>query len=254
MTQNTVINETQGNFTVVLNQIINYKGKSMKCLGLYVYLASKPSNWKFNDTDISNHFTDGKTALNSAKTELKELGLLSIEAQRNEKGHITSWIWRITALIKEPVQNTENPTSSEIHNVENTTSSETSTYSNTNSINKTNINNIKKTSNKFDAETYIQTLDISLELKESLVGLIEIRKIKKTATSQRSIDMIIKDLQSWYNTDILKQIKCVNQSVKSGWTGVFEIKESANKTSNYQSNDWRDKRTKYETPDSLKGL
>lgn len=103
---------------------------------------------------------------------------------------------------------------------------------NTNIIN-TN-NNIKIQSNKFDAEIYISSLNISDELKEALKSLLEIRKIKKTVTTKTVIDIILKNLIKWYGKNIEKQIECINQSIINGWGGVFEMKQST-KTP-YQSN------------------
>lgn len=85
MSQNTVINETQGNFTVVLNKIINYKGKSMKCLGLYFYLASKSDNWKFNINEIITDCKEGKTAIRATIKELEKNGWLIREKDQNNK-------------------------------------------------------------------------------------------------------------------------------------------------------------------------
>lgn len=91
------------------------------------------------------------------------------------------------------------------------------TYNNT--IN--NTSNIKK-EKKFDAENYILNLDLDQDIKESLTDWIEVRKAKKTATTQKAIDLALNKL-SKFSKETQKQM--LENSVLNGWTGIFEIKE-----------------------------
>ena len=87
---------------------------------------------------------------------------------------------------------------------------------------------IKKVVQKFDAEEYLKSLEINLEVKNSLLDLVEVRKCKKTPTTQKAIDLIVKDLESWHIGDIDKQKRAIEKSIKNGWTGVFEYQEPQN--------------------------
>jgi hypothetical protein len=99
-----------------------------------------------------------------------------------------------------------------------------------------NNNNIKK-EKKFDAEIYVKNIaELNSEVKQTLLDLIEIRKCKKAATTAKSIDLIIKDLNKWYPDNPKKQIEALENSVRGGWIGVFEIKDNPgfiSKNSNY---------------------
>jgi hypothetical protein len=184
--QNQLQNKTQKGFTTVLNAIVNYQNKSMKCLGLYIYLASKPETWSFNDTDILNHFTDGETALATAKKELKDLGLLQIVSNRDEKGKIINWTWILSSEI---VQIEEKPTTGKTHNLDNTTTGKTTPYSKTNSISKTNNSNIKNT--KKENLEDLRNINI-LAIEEYSKTLTD--NPKETETEWKSSNAKLKDM------------------------------------------------------------
>ena len=44
----TIQNNLKDNFTIVANEIINNKDISLKAKGLYVFMMSKPTSWKFS--------------------------------------------------------------------------------------------------------------------------------------------------------------------------------------------------------------
>lgn len=91
----------------------------------------------------------------------------------------------------------------------------------------------KKSDHNFNSEEYIKNdlevelgINLTQDLKDTLLGLMEIRKIKKTPTTKNAVNLIIKDLKKWCGDDIEKQIQILENSIKGGWTGVFEIKET----------------------------
>jgi DNA-binding transcriptional regulator GbsR (MarR family) len=85
-------------------------------------------------------------------------------------------------------------------------------------------NNIKK-KKSFNAENYLENLDLDLKVKESLKDWLETRKAKKTPTTQKAIDLAINKLKPF---DISTQVKMIENSVLNGWTGIFEIKSFNN--------------------------
>lgn len=70
-------NKIKDNFTIIPNSIIQDKRISVKALGLFVYLASKPSDWRFSSERISNDFRDGITSIRASLTELEKYNYLS---------------------------------------------------------------------------------------------------------------------------------------------------------------------------------
>lgn len=79
-----------------------------------------------------------------------------------------------------------------------------------------------KKKKKFDAEIYLKNLDLENSIKTLLFDWLEIRKAKKTPTTQKAIDLAVKTLNKH---DIPTQIQMLENSILNGWTGIFEAKK-----------------------------
>jgi hypothetical protein len=86
------------------------------------------------------------------------------------------------------------------------------------------INNIKKELN-FNSINYIQELKLDSTVEENLLDWLEIRKIKKTATTKKAIDIILTKLNEF---ELKTQIQMIQNSISNGWIGIFEIKPNFN--------------------------
>jgi hypothetical protein len=93
-------------FTTLLNKTLE-SIKDPATLGIYVYLASKPSDWDISETNLQNRFCKGRDFIRARLAELKLIGLLKSVAIKDKKGRIVRWE---TILFSE-VQVTENPSS-----------------------------------------------------------------------------------------------------------------------------------------------
>lgn len=96
------------NFTIIQNEIINSGKVSLKALGLFLYLKSKPKDWKFSTLRIKNDVKDGISSIRSTMQELEKIGLLKRIKSKNEKGQ-----FEINYIFDEPVSGnptTEKPT------------------------------------------------------------------------------------------------------------------------------------------------
>ena len=71
-----MINRQNGNFTVILNEIVNNKKLSAKAKGIYLYLQSKKDGWQFYESEIITNFTDGQRSIRAGLQELIDSGLL----------------------------------------------------------------------------------------------------------------------------------------------------------------------------------
>lgn len=67
-------------FTQVDNRVISDKRMSLKALGLFTYMWSKPDDWEFYVLAISKDFKDGRDSIRSAINELISLGYLKLES------------------------------------------------------------------------------------------------------------------------------------------------------------------------------
>ena len=73
-------------FTIVKNEIINSGNISLKALGLFLYLKSKPKDWRFSTLRIKNDIKDGLSSINTSIRELESLHLLERRKVKNERG------------------------------------------------------------------------------------------------------------------------------------------------------------------------
>jgi len=82
-------------------EIINDPRISMKELGLWLYINSKPEGWDFNVEGICAQMADGKGSVKSALKSLEELGLLKRE-QDNKSGKFGSMEYTLKTCIVDP--------------------------------------------------------------------------------------------------------------------------------------------------------
>lgn len=85
VSEKNIMSENKG-FTIVKNEIINLGNISLKALGLFLYLKSKPKDWRFSTLRIRYDLQDGLSSISSAMQELERLKLLERRKCKNEKG------------------------------------------------------------------------------------------------------------------------------------------------------------------------
>ncbi|MGY0275586.1 helix-turn-helix domain-containing protein [Limosilactobacillus fermentum] len=91
-------------FTQVDNRVIGDKRMSLKALGLFTYMWSKPDDWEFYVSVISNDFKDGRDSVRSAINELINLGYVKRTRKHKENGQLAAYDY---ILFDEP--KTEKP-------------------------------------------------------------------------------------------------------------------------------------------------
>ena len=92
-------NETSGCLVTVIETLNTIPDVAV--LGLYSYLAAKPSRWKINATEIRRHFRIGKNKVYRLLNQLITIGLLTVEAVR-EKGRFLSYHYHLHLHPKKP--------------------------------------------------------------------------------------------------------------------------------------------------------
>ena len=96
-------------FTSIFNEMLQGITNTA-ALGVYCYLASKPSGWIICKKEIQKHFKCGRDHINSCFKYLKEIGAIEIQPARGENGKISCW----NTLLKRHL-----PTIRETHIVDN---------------------------------------------------------------------------------------------------------------------------------------
>ena len=92
--------KTRG-YTTVDNKIINDSSLSSRAKFMYVYMLSKPDDWKFNYKSFLKEIKEGREYIQGMIRELKEAKLLTLEQKYDENGRF-EWIY---TLYEEPFDN-----------------------------------------------------------------------------------------------------------------------------------------------------
>ena len=83
-------------FTTIPNAIAQNDELSWKARGIFLYLASKPSDWQFYEIEVTRHAPDGRASLRAGLKELEDKGYLKRYRKRNDKGQVIDSDWIIT--------------------------------------------------------------------------------------------------------------------------------------------------------------
>jgi hypothetical protein len=81
-------------YTVTTNNILK-AGLSLRAIGLYLYILSKPDGWDFSISGTSTQLVESRDVIRTAIHELEKSGFL-VRSQNKEKGKFASGIWIIT--------------------------------------------------------------------------------------------------------------------------------------------------------------
>ena len=133
-----MLNEINGNFTQIPNEIIFNENLSAKAKWILIYLISKPKNWDFSVHRIKYDFKDWVDSIISWINEIEENGFLERKKMNNWKVvYIINWIPKTKEFLKAKKPDWEK------HNLEKSQTGKIHTI-----INKEKIINTKKLKNK----------------------------------------------------------------------------------------------------------
>lgn len=201
-------------FTQVDNRVISDKRMSLKALGLFTYMWSKPDDWEFYVLAISKDFKDGRDSIRSAINELINLGYVKRTRKHKENGQLAAYDY---ILFDEP--KTEKPSQAVTYDGKTYVgktyvgkSATTNTYcTNTNLTNDWLIDNKLSSLPEKLGETERQWGMLSTKTKESLEGLAR----------QFGPQVVGEGLQAFnengqYKSGLIKYIKKYIESQKAG--------------------------------------
>lgn len=83
-------NKTQGDFTIIQNNILRDPRTSMKGRGFFLTICGLPDNWDFSEEGLAKTMKDGKDSIHSALKELEELGYVKRYARKDSRGRFDS--------------------------------------------------------------------------------------------------------------------------------------------------------------------
>ena len=72
-------------YTVMSNYIFAKDKLSLKAIGLFCYMVSRPEGWNFSERGLASQLKDGKASIASALKELKEKKYIKMEPYQKDK-------------------------------------------------------------------------------------------------------------------------------------------------------------------------
>lgn len=77
-------------YTTLMNEALS----AIECpvaFAVYVYLQTKPENWRVRREDVCKRFSLGRDRYDKAIKRLKDVGLISHVRETNEAGQVVKW-------------------------------------------------------------------------------------------------------------------------------------------------------------------
>lgn len=133
------------------NALLNDNMISLKAKGLFVYMQSKPDNWKFSVDMIVSQSKESKSAVSEGLKELERFGYLVRKKQQSGNGFVVDYHLYFESIIDKPIADFQ---SLEIQVLENPTSE--------NPIVGKSVNNSKKDISKKDISNKEERKETSL--------------------------------------------------------------------------------------------
>ena len=99
MSRDTLKKERTG-FTMIPNALISDSNITGKAKAIYCYLFSRPDDWTFHVTEISNNFKEGRDAIYSAIGELISTGWIIKTQVKDESGKFSHNEFEIFAYAR----------------------------------------------------------------------------------------------------------------------------------------------------------
>lgn len=217
------VNKTK-NYTVMSNYHLNEKNMSLKAKGLLSLMLSLPDDWDYSVSGLVALCKESKTSIQSTLKELEEFRYLVRTRVQGDNGRF-DYIYDIFEKPdKEP--RTENLVTDNqcTDNVPQLNTKELNTKKlNTKKENERKKEQPPKSKNKtFDEiiDSYTSNEELRTELKEHL----RIKKAKKAAMTNRSLEINLSKLDKFSKSEEEK-IEIVQEAIANGWTTFYPLRE-----------------------------
>lgn len=213
----------RGGCSIIVNETI----QSIVCttsLAIYVYLLSKPDDWRLNVKELSNHFSKNKETIYKYLNNLIDIGAIEKVIHR-ESGKFESFNYKIKLHLALPVISpvTEKPYTVKPYTV-NPDAYKTKSKQNkelTNNIfkQKSYLIDVKKIEKKPKALELI-TNDNPHNLPDDLIrDFIEVRKAKHAPLTKTAVKQLNNELDKCVNLGI-NPVIAVELAVSNGWVTI----------------------------------
>lgn len=187
----TVLQQDPSPFTTMFNDVLQGITNTA-ALGVYCYLASKPSGWKISKKELQKHFNCGPDHIQTCINHLKAIGVLEVIAVRKENGHFGQWIWNLKRHI--PTDCTIGTTTRETHSVVNTPNGESDPI-NKRDIEIKDINKSIAKNKKFDLTAMLENNPHEIEAELIEQWLVNRKRFPVNRAAWDRINRVLNELK-----------------------------------------------------------
>lgn len=225
--------EKNANYSVMANYHFRDKTLSWKAKGILSNMLSLPDDWDYSLAGLKTLASDGESATRSAIKELEEHGYL-IRRPIRKNGKISDWEYIIFEYPQAENQNAEMPL------VENQQVENQAQLNNNKSTTKQ-LNNKessikgkeerKRVAASFNSliDNFVNTHIIDLEEREKVKSLLgdwlKVRKAKRAAMTDRSIELNLNKLYRLAEESNMSVADYLEEVICKGWTAFYPIKD-----------------------------
>ena len=201
------------NYTVIDNTFLRDDRLSAQAKGVFAYILYLPEDWCIYQSELVNHFSNGKDALRNAIKELENFGYICKEKVKNEKGLFSGWQYTVNEIPVSP--KSENPIS-EKPKLEFPPLLNTDVISNTDnnkySLSKPKSEPPKFKPTSFSANDYKEVMAIYYHNRDLIS---QKHKVLTFKYSNKAYQSIIKPFFEDYGVEVVKQ--AVKNSLNNEW-------------------------------------
>ena len=212
-----MINRQNGNFTIILNEIVDNEKLSAKAKGIYLYLQSKADGWQFYESEIVKNFTDGKDSVRSGIKELIDAKLL-LKYQERKGGKYSNTLW-----ILNPTEEDRNTYPTASGKPDDGKCEDAKPATNKTNSNKTNNNKTNKSKNIQKAENHVYFIE--RKNNDLFYEYLALRKKMKLSNSETVIKRLIGKVREYYKKGHSIEVIITN-AITGGWKDFYEPKEA----------------------------
>ena len=228
-------------YTQISNKVLQSSDLSLLAKGLLAVLLSYPPNFKVTADWIHKHCDEGRLRVRKVLAELQEAGYLERRSERNDHGHVISWIWDVNQGEK-MVQNMGEIAEPESLPTQKVVSGHVGLLNQKvvsghvvpiilKETNKEKVNQKEKTNSALPPWLFPELWKDFVEhrklLKKPITPLAETRILK-------TLEQVAADFSE------AEARQCLDTSIMNGWVGVFAPKQNAT-PQRYQSADEKNK-------------
>lgn len=225
-------------FTVVGN--IPVKKLSLKALGLYTVMMSRPDSWEFSVSGLAAYTEVSKDTIRTLLQEMEKAGFLIRQQLHGEKGKFSRNIY---VLYDEPQPLPENTDNGENRQRENTDGGETRERENPPTENPTQSNKDlnqerldippispkRKSVRDISPEICERILKYAPEdqdLQQAILDLLENRRVanKRPVKTMRAMDGILRDLDNLSGGSGSVKLLLLDKAIKCNYLTVYPLK------------------------------